>query len=29
MKESIPEHGYELPAQYVYEIFPGRFVGGR
>src|SRR5262249_31804379 len=27
MKESFPEHDYELPVQYVYEIFPGRFLG--
>jgi hypothetical protein len=25
MKESFPEHEYELPVQYVYEIFAGRF----
>ena len=27
MKESFPEHDYEQAAQYVYEIFPGRFLG--
>lgn len=27
IKESIPEHDYQLPVQYVFEIFPGRFLG--
>jgi hypothetical protein len=29
MQERIPEHGYLLPVQYTYEIFPGRFLGRR
>jgi len=29
IKETIPEHSYTLPVQYVYEIFPGRFLGRR
>lgn len=27
MVESIPEHDYSLPAQYVYEVYPGSFLG--
>ena len=27
MQEAVPEHGYTLPARYVYEVFMGHFLG--
>jgi hypothetical protein len=27
MKEQVPEHDFSLPVQYIYEIFPGSFLG--
>jgi hypothetical protein len=29
VRESFPEHDYELPARYVYEIYAGRFLGDK
>ena len=29
VQESVPEHDYELPVRYVYEIFEGSFLGDR